>query len=144
MLHYFETLRDIFADECHPKSEEDWAKTYKEHGKLFKETYAEFQKLFDDYNMHREVRNGSYQNHRDAKYPWGYLSRFETVHMILYKLNNGTYHIKTFYNDVNHHDWQAIHSDIRYVLGWYNKKLADRRKRKREARKQQKLSRNLT
>ena len=134
MLNYFETLRDIFADECHPTSEEDWAKTYEEHGEFFKEANSEFDKLWSDFQRYREVRNG-YSN-RDAKYPWGFVKRIEAIDIILSRLAGETYH--------DHHDWQEIYSDMKYVLGWYDKKLADRRKRKREARKQQKLSRNLT
>ena len=139
MLHYFETLRDIFADECHPKSEEDWAKIYEEHGDLFKEAYAEFQKLFDDYNMNREMR-GDFQNYRNVRYPWGFLGRFQGLQSILARLDCRSYHI----HHINRHDWKEIHGDVKYVLGWHDKKLADRRKRKREATKQQKLSRNLT
>ena len=129
MLHYFETLRDIFADECHPESKEDWVKTYEEHGEFFKEANSEFDKLWSDFQRYREVRNHS---NRDAKYPWGFVKRIEAIDIILSGLAGQTYH--------DHHNWKAIYSDMKYVLGWYDKKLADRRKRKREAKKRQKLS----
>lgn len=118
MLNYFEKFRDIFADECHPKSEEDWAKIYEEHGDLFKQAYAEFEHFYDDYLYHRDNQGGY---NRNAKYPWGFKAKFQTVSEILYKLNDGTYHIKTFYNDVTHHNWKQIHRDVKYALEYWDK-----------------------
>ena len=133
MLHYFETFRDIFKDESYPKSEEDWAKIYEEHGDLFNEAYDEFRNFLSAYECHKERRG---ESNRDAKYPWGYLGKFEAVELILARLAYRSYHI----HRINHHDWKEIHSDVKYALEFWNKKLSDRRKWKREARKRAKVS----
>ena len=82
MLNYFEKFRDIFADECHPESKEDWAKTYEEHGEFFKEANSEFDKLWSDFHEYREVRNG--YSTPDPKYPWGFVKRIRNIHLLMW------------------------------------------------------------